>query len=63
MPSFAARQEPKRPEHERLIGDAWAACMDEQGVEKAGLAREVAVLHLALPGRDDMARASPCRVW
>ena len=69
----AARPDPKRPEHERLIGDAWAACMDERGVERAGLAplkpdldriarladkrdiaREVATLHLALPGAFEM---------
>ena len=69
----ASRPDPKRPEHERLIGDAWAACMDEQGVERAGLAplkpdldriarlkdkrgiaREIATLHLALPGAFEM---------
>ena len=65
----ASRPDPKRPAHERLIGDAWAACMDEPRIEKEGLAplkpdldriarlkdkrglaREIAVLHLALPG-------------
>jgi len=65
----ASQPDPKRSPNQRLIGDAWAACMDEPGVEKAGLrplkpdlerigrmkdkralAKEIAALHLALPG-------------
>src|SRR5215813_4616043 len=33
----ASRPSADRPAHERLIGDAWAACMDEKGIERAGL--------------------------
>ncbi len=69
----AARPDPGRSPNQRLIGDAWAACMDEPGIERAGLspikpdldrisrlkdkrdlAREIAVLHLALPGAAEM---------
>jgi len=69
----ASRPDSKRTPTERLIGDAWAACMDEPRIEKAGLAplkpdldriarlkdkrglaKEIALLHLALPGAAEM---------
>ena len=34
----ASRPDPTRPPNDRLIGDAWAACMDEPRIEAAGIA-------------------------